>query len=119
MASAFGLRSNSPSIDHRISNVSVAQGIRGSYADSFRAKQKLEDKPVLDPFSGVPRLGDIETLSTWLADEMSISTFELWCLLNQIERSCRQFEAMKAPIPIRTVYARRVMKAALRKRLAF
>ncbi|MCR4265550.1 hypothetical protein [Nitratireductor sp. ZSWI3] len=72
---------------------------------------------MLDPFPGVSRLGDVERLSAWLAEEESIGTFELCCLLAQIERSCKLLEEGRAQIPIRLLYARRVVKLALKRRL--
>ncbi|MCT7373950.1 hypothetical protein [Chelativorans salis] len=73
---------------------------------------------VFDPFPGIPMTENTGRMSRWLAAEETISTHQLRCLLFVIERSCHQLQAEGAPIPIRFVYARRLVLDALAIRKA-
>lgn len=87
--------------------------------DPFRPSTRGNDcrgARVLDPFPDTHLLDDPDRLSTWLAEEESISSRDLACLLRQMERSVRLLQQARVPVPIRTLYAMRLIRSALEKR---
>lgn len=81
-------------------------------------RSRLFARGGFDPFPGVPFTGPVERWSRWLADERSISTHELWCLLTKIDRSCREEGERNGAVPIRLIHARRLVRIALKLRKA-
>ncbi|WP_265515510.1 hypothetical protein [Nitratireductor luteus] len=81
-------------------------------------KPRLFAKDWFDPFPGVPFAGPVERWSQWLADEKSIGTYELWSQLSKIDRSCREAGERNGAMPIRLIYARRLVRIALKMRKA-
>lgn len=62
--------------------------------------------------------GDVARLSSLVAQDESCSDYDLWRALKTLDNQLYRIERSGLPVPIRVIYARRILEAARAKRAA-
>ncbi|TKT80426.1 hypothetical protein XW59_007180 [Aquamicrobium sp. LC103] len=61
---------------------------------------------------------DVARLSSFLADDDTISDYDFWRALKTLDNELYRIERSSLPIPINVIYARQIIETARRKRCA-